>query len=123
MGLGEFMFGGLITVLTLIVLWIFPFFQHAIDRVREESARRQLVLALHGSRLEGLGQHAPQRDRGGHRGRGGHRLQHAVQPIGGPPERDQCHQVREAAGDDENAKQAEEPAHRQVAAPAPAVPE
>jgi putative Mg2+ transporter-C (MgtC) family protein len=35
-GAGELLFGGLITLLSLIVLWLFPAFEHAVDRFREE---------------------------------------------------------------------------------------
>jgi putative Mg2+ transporter-C (MgtC) family protein len=35
-GGGEFLFGAGITLLALIVLWVFPAFEHAVDRVREE---------------------------------------------------------------------------------------
>lgn len=35
-GAGEFLFGGLVTLLSLIVLWIFPAFEHAVDKIREE---------------------------------------------------------------------------------------
>lgn len=35
-GAGEFLFGAVITVLALIVLWLFPSFEHAVDRIREE---------------------------------------------------------------------------------------
>ena len=37
MGMGDFIFGGLITIVALIVLWIFPVLEHAIDRIREET--------------------------------------------------------------------------------------
>lgn len=36
LGAGAFLFGALITLLSLIVLWVFPAFEHAIDRIREE---------------------------------------------------------------------------------------
>ena len=35
-GAGEFLFGAAITVLSLLVLWVFPSFEHAVDRIREE---------------------------------------------------------------------------------------
>jgi len=35
-GAGEFLFGAAITLLALIVLWVFPAFEHAVDRIREE---------------------------------------------------------------------------------------
>lgn len=35
-GAGAFLFGAVITVLVLIVLWLFPAFEHAVDRIREE---------------------------------------------------------------------------------------
>lgn len=35
-GAGAFLFGAVITVLALIVLWLFPAFEHAVDRIREE---------------------------------------------------------------------------------------
>lgn len=35
-GAGAFLFGAVVTVLALIVLWIFPAFEHAVDRIREE---------------------------------------------------------------------------------------
>lgn len=37
MGMGEFIFGGLITAVALVVLWIFPFLEHTIDKIREEN--------------------------------------------------------------------------------------
>ncbi len=35
-GAGEFLFGATITLLSLIVLWVFPAFEHSVDRIREE---------------------------------------------------------------------------------------
>lgn len=35
-GAGAFLFGALITLLSLVVLWLFPAFEHAVDRIREE---------------------------------------------------------------------------------------
>jgi putative Mg2+ transporter-C (MgtC) family protein len=35
-GAGEYIFGAAVTALSLIVLWGFPSFEHAIDRIREE---------------------------------------------------------------------------------------
>lgn len=35
-GAGEFLFGAIITLLALVVLWVFPFFEHPVDRFREE---------------------------------------------------------------------------------------
>ena len=37
MGMGEFIFGGLITAVALIVLWIFPILEQTIDKIREEN--------------------------------------------------------------------------------------
>ncbi len=36
MGGGEFAIGWLVTGISLVVLWLFPSFEHAIDRIREE---------------------------------------------------------------------------------------
>ncbi len=38
MGSGQFLFGGLVTVVALIVLWAFPVLERSIDRIREECA-------------------------------------------------------------------------------------
>lgn len=35
-GAGEYLFGASVTALSLLVLWIFPAFEHAVDRIREE---------------------------------------------------------------------------------------
>lgn len=35
-GAGEFLFGAIITLLALVVLWFFPSFEHSVDRIREE---------------------------------------------------------------------------------------
>ena len=35
-GAGEFLFGASLTLLSLIVLWIFPAFERVVDRIREE---------------------------------------------------------------------------------------
>lgn len=36
-GAGEFIVGTAVTMLALIVLWFFPVFEHAVDRIREEN--------------------------------------------------------------------------------------
>lgn len=35
-GAGQYIFGASVTALSLIVLWIFPSFEHAFDKIREE---------------------------------------------------------------------------------------
>jgi putative Mg2+ transporter-C (MgtC) family protein len=35
-GAGEYLFGASVTFLALLVLWVFPAFEHAVDRIREE---------------------------------------------------------------------------------------
>jgi putative Mg2+ transporter-C (MgtC) family protein len=35
-GAGEFLFGGIVTLLSLVVLWLFPAFERIVDRIREE---------------------------------------------------------------------------------------
>ena len=35
-GAGEYLFGASVTALSLIVLWVFPAFEHAVDKIREE---------------------------------------------------------------------------------------
>ena len=52
-GAGEFLFGAAITLLALIVLWIFPAFEHSVDRIREEHTydivipnNRELVISI-----------------------------------------------------------------------------
>ena len=35
-GAGEFLFGGFVTLISLVVLWVFPAFEHAVDKIREE---------------------------------------------------------------------------------------
>jgi putative Mg2+ transporter-C (MgtC) family protein len=42
-GAGEFLFGASLTLLSLIVLWVFPSFEHAVDRIREEHTYEVLV--------------------------------------------------------------------------------
>ena len=37
MGSGEFIFGGMITLVTMLILWVFPPLEHAIDRLIEEN--------------------------------------------------------------------------------------
>jgi putative Mg2+ transporter-C (MgtC) family protein len=36
MGAGEYLLGGLVTLLALVVLWLFPSFERRIDRLREQ---------------------------------------------------------------------------------------
>ena len=43
MGMGEFLFGGLITVAMMIVLWIFPVIEHAVDRARDTNTYEILL--------------------------------------------------------------------------------
>ena len=35
-GAGQYLFGASVTALSLIVLWVFPSFEHAVDKIREE---------------------------------------------------------------------------------------
>jgi putative Mg2+ transporter-C (MgtC) family protein len=35
-GAGEYLFGASVTAFSLIVLWVFPAFEHAVDKIREE---------------------------------------------------------------------------------------
>lgn len=37
-GAGEFIFGGIVTLLSLTVLWLFPPLERVVDRIREERA-------------------------------------------------------------------------------------
>lgn len=36
-GSGAYLFGASVTALSLIVLWVFPSFEHAVDKIREEN--------------------------------------------------------------------------------------
>ncbi len=42
-GAGEFLFGAALTLLSLIVLWIFPVFERAVDRIREEHVYEVII--------------------------------------------------------------------------------
>jgi putative Mg2+ transporter-C (MgtC) family protein len=50
-GAGSFLFGAAATGLTLIVLWLFPAFEHAVDKVREEHTYE---VAVTGNREQAL---------------------------------------------------------------------
>lgn len=55
MGSGQFAFGALTTALTMLILWVFPIIEHAVDQVVDENTY-ELVFASDTATLDALDQ-------------------------------------------------------------------
>jgi putative Mg2+ transporter-C (MgtC) family protein len=53
MGSGEFLFGGMITLAAMLILWVFPPLEHAIDRLIEENTY-DIVFPVDFKKLEAI---------------------------------------------------------------------
>lgn len=53
MGSGEFLFGALVTVATMLILWVFPPLEHAIDHLIEENTY-EIVFPVDFKKLEAI---------------------------------------------------------------------
>ena len=53
MGSGEFLFGGLITLASMAILWLFPPFERVIDRLREENVY-EIIFPVDFKKLESI---------------------------------------------------------------------
>ena len=84
-----------------------------------DAQRQQAVGLAHRRRRgqgEGARQQPPDQGGGGKRHHRGDRLQHALEPVGGNPERDDAHQVGQSAGEDEGGEEQVDPAEDDVLA-------
>lgn len=52
-GAGEFLFGAMITAVTMIILWVFPALEHAIDHIIEEDTY-EIIFPVDFKKLESI---------------------------------------------------------------------